>query len=297
MRNLGKVITAMVTPLDDNLKVDLGKTRKLARYLVENGSDGIVVTGTTGESPTMSKEEKISLFKTVKDEVGESITVIAGAGSNSTEESILLSKAAQKAGVDCIMLVVPYYNKPSQEGLYQHFSTIAKEVELPIMLYNVPGRTVTNMLPETVERLAAIDNIVALKEACGSMDQVSELKRILPEDFYIYSGDDSLTLPMLSLGCEGVVSVASHLVGKEIKEMIELFKAGSTKEALVKHLTLMPIFKMLFITANPVPLKYALRQIGLDVGGVRGPLCNATKVEEEIINKVLLQFKMISAEL
>ncbi len=297
MRNLGRVITAMVTPLDDNLKVDLGKTRKIARYLVENGSDGIVVTGTTGESPTMSKEEKISLFETVKDEVGKNITVIAGAGSNNTQESILLSKAAQKAGVDCIMLVVPYYNKPSQEGLYQHFSTIAKEVDLPIMLYNVPGRTVTNMLPETVERLTAIENIVALKEACGSMDQVSELKRIVPEDFYIYSGDDSLTLPMLSLGCEGVVSVASHLVGREIKEMIELFKAGSTKEALAKHLALMPIFKMLFITANPVPLKYALRQIGLDVGGVRGPLCDATKAEEEIINKVLLEFKMISAEL
>ncbi|MDW7675493.1 MAG: 4-hydroxy-tetrahydrodipicolinate synthase, partial [Bacillota bacterium] len=262
----------------------------------DNGSDGIVVAGTTGESPNLTKEEKLELFRVVKEEVGAKVKVIAGTGSNSTQESIVLSKKAEAIGVDGIMLVVPYYNKPSQEGLYRHFSTIAKEVSVPIMLYNVPGRTVINMLPQTVARLAKIDNVVALKEASGNMDQLSELKQLLTSDFQIYSGDDSLTLPMLSLGCSGVVSVASHLVGNEISDMINQFSSGNHKGALETHLKLMKIFKVLFITANPVPLKFSLNLIGKEVGAVRLPLCEATIEEQTEIKKVLAETGLLSAE-
>lgn len=290
MKDFGKVLTAMVTPFDENLNVDYDKARKLASSLVSNGSDGIVVVGTTGESPVLSKEEKIKLFETVKDEVGTKAKIIAGTGSNNTRDSIDLSQQAQKIGVDGIMLVVPYYNKPSQEGLFQHFATVAQEVELPVMLYNVPGRTVTNMLPETVAKLAQIDNVVALKEASGNMDQLSEIKTRVPSDFVIYSGDDSLTLPMLSLGCNGVVSVASHVVGNQIQEMIKQFSVGNYSKALEIHLSLLPIFKVLFITSNPVPVKFALTRIGLDVGGVRLPLVPPTPAEQEKIIAVIDSF-------
>ncbi len=291
--DFGRVLTAMVTPFDKDMAVNYDLARKLARHLAESGSDGLVVAGTTGESPTLSKEEKIELFRVIVEEVGGQAIVVAGTGSYDTASSVALTQAAEKVGVDGVMLVAPYYNKPSQEGLYQHFKTIAKSTHLPVLLYNIPGRTGVNMLPATVARLAEIDNIVAIKEAAGSMDQVSELRRLLPDHFSIYSGDDSLTLPMLSLGAKGVVSVASHVVGPRIKEMINAFMAGNVTLATQIHLNLYPIFKGLFITTNPVPVKAALNMLGYQVGPPRLPLVEATPAEKESIKKMLAEAKLL----
>ncbi|ABO50458.1 dihydrodipicolinate synthase [Desulforamulus reducens MI-1] len=286
--DFGRVITAMVTPFHPDMSVNYTQAKKLSRYLVENGSDGLVVSGTTGESPTLNKDEKIQLFKAVVEEVGGQATVIAGTGSYDTASSIILTKEAEKVGCDGVMLVAPYYNKPSQEGLYQHFRTIAECTSLPVMLYNIPGRTGINVLPATVERLAKdVPNIVAIKEAAGDINQVSELRRILPEDFIIFSGDDSLTLPMLSLGCKGIVSVAAHIAGKQIQEMIDAFTSGNTTLAANLHKELFPIFKGLFITSNPVPVKAALNLKGLAVGGVRLPLVEATAKEIETVKNIM----------
>ncbi len=291
--DFGRVLTAVVTPFDKDMAVNYDQARKLARHLAEAGSDGLVVAGTTGESPTLSKEEKIELFRVIVEEVGGQATVLAGTGSYDTAGSVALTQAAEKVGVDGVMLVVPYYNKPSQEGLYQHFKTIAKSTNLPVLLYNIPGRTGVNLLPATVARLAEIENIVAIKEAAGSMDQVSELRRLLPDHFAIYSGDDSLTLPMLSLGAKGVVSVASHVVGLRIKEMVNAFMAGNVTLATQIHLQLYPIFKGLFVTSNPVPVKAALNMLGFQVGPPRLPLVEATPAEKESIKKVLAELKLL----
>lgn len=297
MKNLvtdfGRVLTAVVTPFDKDMAVNYDQARKLARHLAEAGSDGLVVAGTTGESPTLSREEKIELFRVIVEEVGGQATVLAGTGSYDTAGSVALTQAAEKVGVDGVMLVAPYYNKPSQEGLYQHFKTIAKSTNLPVLLYNIPGRTGVNLLPATVARLAEIENIVAIKEAAGSMDQVSELRRLLPDHFAIYSGDDSLTLPMLSLGAKGVVSVASHVVGPRIKEMVNAFMAGNVTLATQIHLQLYPIFRGLFITTNPVPVKAALNMLGFQVGPPRLPLVEATPAEKESIKKVLAELKLL----
>ncbi|MGB9904703.1 MAG: 4-hydroxy-tetrahydrodipicolinate synthase [Desulfotomaculales bacterium] len=291
--DFGRVLTAMITPFDKDMAVNYDMARKLARYLADTGSDGLVVAGTTGESPTLSKEEKLELFRVVVEEVGGRVTVLAGTGSYDTAGSVALTQAAEKVGVDGVMLVCPYYNKPSQEGLYQHFKTVAKSTHLPVLLYNIPGRTGVNMLPATVARLAEVENIVAIKEAAGSMDQVSELRRLLPDGFAIYSGDDSLTLPMLSLGAKGVVSVASHIVGQRIKEMINAFMAGNVTLATQIHLELYPVFKGLFITSNPVPVKAALNMLGHQVGPPRLPLVEATAAEKESIKKMLAEAKLL----
>lgn len=285
--DFGHVLTAMITPFNKDMTINFSLVRKLALHLVQNGSDGLVVAGTTGESPTLSKEEKIELFKAVVEEVGGKAVVLAGTGGNSTKESIALTQAAQKAGVDGVMLVAPYYNKPSQEGLYQHFKAVAESTELPVMLYNVPGRTSVNILPQTVVRLAQVENIVAIKEASGSMDQVSELCRSLPDDFAVYSGDDSLTLPILALGGKGVVSVVSHLAGKRIKEMINAYTSGNTTLATEIHLEMFPLFRGMFITTNPVPVKAALNLLGWQVGTPRPPLVEATPDEKKFIKNLL----------
>ena len=283
----GQVITAMITPMNKDGSVNYTAAVELAQRLGENGSDGVVLSGTTGESPTLSFEEKVKLFSAVTDALGGQMNIIAGTGSNSTEDSILLTKAAEKAGVDGIMFVAPYYNKPSQEGLYQHFKTVAEQTSLPIMVYNVPGRTSSNILPETVARLAEIENIVAIKEASGDLEQVSILKTLVPEDFLIYSGDDALTLPILAVGGAGVVSVASHLVGREIKSMISAFFAGKVGDALEIHLKLMPLFRAMFLTTNPVPVKRALEFVGVETGPLRLPLVDLTEQEAQKIKEVL----------
>ncbi|SHK64767.1 4-hydroxy-tetrahydrodipicolinate synthase [Desulforamulus aeronauticus] len=292
--DFGRVLTAMVTPFNTDLSVNYAQAKKLARYLVENGSDGLVVCGTTGESPTLAKDEKLALFAAVVEEVGGKAAVVAGTGSYDTASSIAITKEAEKVGCDGVMLVAPYYNKPSQEGLYRHFKAIAESTTLPIILYNIPGRTGINVLPATVKRLAEdVPNIVAIKEAAGSIDQVSELKKVLPEDFAIYSGDDSMTLPMLSLGAKGIISVAAHVAGKQIQEMIDAFSSGNTTLAANLHKKLFPLFKGLFITTNPVPVKTALTLKGIAVGGVRLPLVDATASEIDSVKGLLQNLELL----
>jgi len=286
-------MTAMVTPYDENLQVDYNRAAELAEYLVNNGTEGIVVSGTTGESPVLTDEEKIKLFAAVKGKLANSVPVFAGTGSNDTGHTVELSREAEKLGVDGIMLVCPYYNKPSQEGLYRHFRQVAEAVSLPIMLYNIPSRTGINMLPETVVRLAEIDNIVAIKEASGNMDQVSQLISLLPKNKLVYSGDDSLTLPMMAVGAYGVVSIASHIIGNSLNQMIKAFITGDVSQAIELHKQLFPIFKGLFITTNPVPLKEALNQLGQNVGGLRLPLTEASETEKRFIRELLINAKLL----
>lgn len=285
--NFGRVLTAMVTPFDDQLEINLGEAKRLAQYLVDNGSEGIVVAGTTGESPTLSKQEKLQLFAAVREQVGGKATVIAGTGSNDTRESVKLTKEAEKTGVDGIMAVVPYYNKPCAEGLYAHFKAIAEATSLPILLYNIPSRTGINLAPATVAKLAQIPNIVAIKEAAGSMDQVTELKRVLPSDFAVYSGDDSLTLPILALGGVGIISVAAHVAGREILEMVTAYQAGEIEKASLLHQRLFPIFKSMFVTSNPVPVKAAVNLLGIKAGGVRLPMMDASPEVIAIVTQSL----------
>lgn len=285
--SFGRLLTAMVTPINEKSEVNYPEARKLAQHLVEHGTEGIVVASTTGESPTLTNEEKLELFRVVKEAVGSKAKVIAGVGSNCTQESVALAIRSTQTGVDGLITVVPYYNKPSQEGLYKHFHTIADATLLPIMLYNVPGRTSCNLSPETVRRLTEIPNIRALKDASGSMDQISELKRILPDEFEIYSGDDSLTLPMLALGCNGVVSVSSHVVGDQMKRMIDSWFSGDRETALKVHLKLMPLFKAIFISPNPAPIKYLLNLMGIIVGGARLPLVEVTSEEKDFLTKII----------
>ena len=277
----GEVITAMVTPFNEKREVDYDKVETLAYQLINTGSDAILVTGTTGEAPTLTYEEEIEILCSAKRAVSNKGKVIMGTGSNSTETAIMMAKRAQKEGADAILSVVPYYNKPSQAGMIEHFSAIAEAVELPIILYNIPSRTGVNMSVDTVKTLARkYENIVALKQSCGDMDAVTELKMNCPKDFAIYSGDDSLTLPMLSLGAHGVISVASHLFGKEIKSMIRNFKTGDAMTAKNMHQKLYPIFKKLFMAPNPVPVKAALAYKEIIEDYVRRPLVELTKAEK-----------------
>ncbi|MCS7236467.1 MAG: 4-hydroxy-tetrahydrodipicolinate synthase [Armatimonadota bacterium] len=279
----GPVITAMATPFREDGAVDYERAAELARRLVDNGSTGVVVAGTTGESPTLSDEEKLQLLRVVKEAVAGRAAVLAGTGTYDTAHSVHLSREAQRLGADGLLVVVPYYNRPTQEGLYRHFKAVAESTDLPVLMYNIPTRTGTNMLPETVARLSEVRNIAGIKEASGSLDQVSEIRRRTPENFLIYSGDDSLTLPYLSVGAAGIVSVASHLVGREIAEMIAHFHAGRVEEARRIHLRLFPLFRALFVAPNPVPLKAALEMAGFPVGKPRLPLVEATEKEREQI--------------
>lgn len=271
--DLGEVITAMVTPMNKDREVDYDKAGELAAYLANNGSDTILVAGTTGESPTLTHEEELELLSTVKRAVIGKAKVIMGAGSNSTETAVRMTKMVEKEGADAILTVVPYYNKPSQEGMIAHFSEIAENTELPLVLYNIPSRTGVNMAVETVQFLAEkYSNIVGIKQSFGDMDAVSELKMSCPEDFMVYSGDDSLTLPMLALGAEGVISVASHICGEEIKSMIHNFKAGQIHAAKNMQMKLYPVFKKIFMAPNPTPIKAVLAKKGLISEYVRKPL-------------------------
>ncbi len=287
MSNFGRLLTAMVTPFHTNRSINYKAAAQLAEYLVNNGSDGVVVAGSTGESATLSHEEKLKLFSAVLDAIGDRATVIAGTGSNDTQASIALTEEAEKLGVHGSMLVGPYYNKPSQEGFYQHFKAIADSTGLPLVLYNVPGRTASNILPATIVRLTECKNIVAVKEASGSLDQVSEILRTAPQGFQVYSGDDSLTLPVMAIGGTGVISVAGHAVGNQICQMIQSFIKGDITKARDIHLALMPFFKVIFITTNPIPIKTVVNLLGIDAGPLRLPLVQASDVEEERIKKVM----------
>jgi 4-hydroxy-tetrahydrodipicolinate synthase len=294
MVELGTVITAMVTPFTEDLKVDLKRTAELTEHLIELGSDGLLVTGTTGESPALSTEEKVALWETVIKAARGRVPVMLGTGTNNTEQSIALTKKAEEVGGDAILLVTPYYNKPPQNALYAHFKAVAEATKLPVMIYNVPGRTSRNIDPPTVIRLAQdVPNIVALKEAGGNLDQVSEICRKAPPGFTVYSGDDSLTLPMLSVGAKGVVSVASHLVASQLKEMIASFAAGNWQKARDIHLKYFPLFKGLFFTTSPSPVKAAMKMTGFPVGGLRLPLLPLTEKEEEYLRGILAEVGLI----
>ncbi len=269
----GRLLTAMVTPFNSDGGVDFSLADKLARYLVEQGSDGIVVCGTTGESPTLSWDEQNKLFETVRNAVGKDVKVLAGTGSNSTAEAVHATVTAASAGADGALVVVPYYNKPPQEGLEVHFQAIANSApDLPLMLYNIPGRTGCAMSPVTVYNLMKCSNIVSLKAASGHTNEVTELRMLCGSNLAIYSGDDALLLPMLSVGAVGVVSVASHIVGKRLRAMINAYFSGEISLALSYHETLQPLFKALFATTNPIPIKAALELIGWPVGAPRSPL-------------------------
>ncbi len=291
--NFGRVLTAMVTPFTEEGEINYDEAARLADYLVTHGSDGLVVCGTTGESPTLSWQEEYELFRVVREAVGGRAKVIAGTGSNSTREAIEATKKAAQLGLDGSLQVVPYYNKPSQAGLYEHFKAIAQASDLPIMLYNIPGRTGVSLQPETVAKLAELETIVAIKEASGIMDVVSEIRRLTPPHFSIYSGDDSLTLPILSLGGRGVVSVASHLVGPQLQELIQSYARGQHEQALAYHLRLLPLFKVLFIETNPVPIKAALAMQGWQVGQVRSPLAPLQANSLQTLRQVLQEMGLL----
>lgn len=285
MVNWGRLITAMITPFDEELNVNYDEAILLAKRLVKEGNTALVITGTTGEAPTLKSDEKVKLYEAIKRNVD--VPIIAGVGTNSTEDTIINAKKAIEAGVDALLIVTPYYNKPSQDSLYLHFKTIAEAADIPIMLYNVPGRTGCNLLPETVKRLANIENIVALKEASGDINQISEIIRIKPKNFLVYSGDDSITLPSMAVGGYGVVSVCSHVVSKEMKEMIDAFVLGDIKKAMEIHLRLFKLFQTLFIVSNPVPVKMALNMTGTKAGGLRLPLMETNLEVKKTIQKEL----------
>lgn len=287
MPRFGRVVTAMVTPFTAEGALDLPRAKELALKLVAEGSDGLVISGTTGESPTLTREEKLQLFRSVKEAVGDRAVVIAGTGSYSTAETISLSQAAEAAGVDGLLLISPYYNKPNQAGLLAHFTAVADATGLPILLYNHPGRTGVTIEAATMAELAKHPRILGVKDSSGSLDLVTDYRRRVPADFLIYSGDDPLTLPYLSVGGCGVISVSSHVAGLEIRRMVEAWERGDRDEALQIHLALYELNKVLFCAPSPSPTKYALAHLGFPVGGVRLPLVALTEAEEAQIARVL----------
>jgi len=293
MKNPGRLITAMVTPFNKKGEICKSRTSKLVKHLIDNKTDCILVSGTTGESPTLSDDEKVELLGYVKACVPTRYPVMFGAGTNSTKKSIELGKRAKTEGADFLLLVVPYYNKPTQEGMYRHFIEIVESVHMPAVVYNIPSRTGVNMNPETTVRLSEHELIIGIKEASGNLDTVSTIRALANPEFLIYSGDDSLTLPMLSIGANGVISVASHLVGKYLTEMIDSFFVGKVDDARRIHLELFPLFKGLFFITNPIAVKAALNLMGVDVGGLRPPLYESDDVKEKLV-PILAQYGLVS---
>ncbi|KQL35563.1 4-hydroxy-tetrahydrodipicolinate synthase [Psychrobacillus sp. FJAT-21963] len=284
--NIGQVSTAMVTPFQKDGSIDYIATEKLIEHLLTNGTDSLVVCGTTGESPTLSTDEKLSLIQFVVEKVNKRVPVIAGTGSNNTAASIDLSLKAEALGVDALMIVTPYYNKPNQRGMIAHFKAIANATTLPIVVYNIPGRSVVNLEPESIVELSEIPSIQIVKEASGSLDQMTKILANTEEDFLVYSGDDSLTLPLIAIGGSGIISVASHVIGTEMQVMIQLFHAGEHKKASSIHQRILPVMKALFEHPNPVVVKYALSKIGLEVGSLRLPLVEMTSEEKTAFDRI-----------
>ena len=288
----GRVVTAMVTPFRADGGVDLDLAARLADHLVTQGSDGLVLCGTTGESPTLSWAEQHELFAAVQGAVGSRAKLIAGSGSNCTAEAIEATREAAALGADGALVVVPYYNKPPQDGLEAHFRAIAAAApELPLMLYNIPGRTGTSLAPDTTARLLDCPNVVSFKAASGTTEEVSALRALCGERLAIYSGDDALTLPMLAVGAVGVVSVASHVAGPQVSRMISAFLAGDLPTALGLHEQLLPLCKALFATTNPIPVKAALELTGWPVGAPRLPLLPATDAVKQRLSEVLVALR------
>ena len=290
MTEIGRLITAMVTPFDEKGAVDYDQAKRLANALLDSGSDGLVITGTTGEGPTLSSEEKIRLYAEVKEAIGSRGAVIAGTTDNDTAKSIELSAEAEAAGADALLLTVPAYNKPPQEGLYQHFKAIAESTSLPCVLYNVTSRTSLNMTDETTIRLSHIDNIVGVKEAGSDLNQITRIIDGAGDGFRVWSGNDDETFSIMATGGYGVVSVLSHLVGNQIKQMMGYLLEGDLEKAAAEHRRLLPLFKVMFIVSNPIPLKYSLNHVGFNVGPMRLPLVPPDDKSAEKIRDVLSNY-------
>jgi 4-hydroxy-tetrahydrodipicolinate synthase len=284
MTQIGRLLTAMVTPFTPEGAVDYAQAGRLALALLESGSDGVVVSGTTGEAPTLTTEEKLRLFREVKQAVASSGVVFAGTSSYNTAESIELSREAERTGVDGLLLTCPYYNKPTQEGIFRHFEAIARATSLPCILYNIPGRTSMNIAADTIVRLSHVPNIVGAKEASGNLEQIATIVENTREDFQVWSGNDGDTLPLLSVGGYGVVCVTSHLVGNQMRGMIEDYLAGRVEDAARTHRRLLPLMSTLMTAAsNPIPIKHALNLVGFQVGGLRLPLCEPDQAASDKI--------------
>jgi 4-hydroxy-tetrahydrodipicolinate synthase len=292
MKKPGRLLSAMVTPFNEKGEVDYEQAKRLALALLNSGSEGLVVSGTTGESPTLSHEEKLRLFTEVKSAIGEKGAVIANTGNYNTAESLALTKETEQTGVDACLMVVPYYNKPTQDGLYQHFKTIAQGTNLSCILYNVPSRTITSLSAETTIKLSHIDNIIGVKEASGNLGQISQIISNARDNFLVWSGNDSDTLPILLLGGYGVISVASHLVGHQIRGMINSFLNGRIDEAASIHRRLLPLINALFIVSNPIPVKYAVNYIGFNVGRPRLPLTEPDEKSAAFIRDTLKNYQI-----
>ncbi len=292
MKELGRLLTAMVTPFDTKGAVDYEQAKKLALALLDSGSDGVVLAATTGESPTLVREEEARLFTEVKAALGGRGNIIAYTGSNSTAEAVAATEAAEKIGVDGCLSVVPYYNKPTQEGIYQHFKAIAESTSLPIIMYNIPGRVVIKMTVETMVRLSRIDNIVGVKEASGDMGLVAHTLNNTGKDFLIWSGNDNDTFHIMALGGYGTIGVATHLVGKQIKQMMNDILKSKIAEAAAIHRHLLPLVDTLFIEPNPAPMKYALNHLGFNVGKPRLPLVEPSEKSAAQIRETLKKYKI-----
>ena len=289
---IGRLLTAMVTPFDSEGRVDYAQARKLALALVASGSDGVVVAGTTGESPTLTPEEQTRLFAEIKEALDGEGDVVAGTGSNSTAEAVKYTEDATKVGADAVLSVVPYYNKPPQEGLYRHFKAIAESTDLPVILYNVTSRTAINMSAETVIRLSEIPNIVGIKEAGGDLGQAAHIIRDARPGFLVWSGNDDQTYPMMAMGGYGIISVASHLVGAQIKAMMGLTLEGDLERAAAEHRRLLPLFQGLFVLANPIPVKYAVNKAGFNVGEPRLPLVTPDPSTAAGLDNLMQQYEV-----
>jgi len=292
MTEIGRLITAMVTPFDEKGEVDYAQAKRLATALLDSGSDGLVITGTTGEGPTLTAAEKIRLYAEVKEAIGYRGAVIAGTTDNDTAKSIELSTEAASVGADALLLTVPAYNKPPQEGLYQHFKAIAESTELPCVLYNVTSRTSLNMTDETTLRLSKIDNIVGIKEAGSDLNQITRIIDGAGDDFRVWSGNDDETFSIMATGGYGVVSVLSHLVGNQIKQMMGYLLEGDVEKAAAEHRRLLPLFKVMFTVSNPIPLKYSLNHVGFNVGPMRLPLVPPDEKSAENIRNVLSDYEI-----
>ena len=292
MMEIGRLITAMVTPFDEKGEVDYAQAKRLATALLDSGSDGLVITGTTGEGPTLTAAEKIRLYAEVKEAIGYRGAVIAGTTDNDTAKSIELSTEAASVGADALLLTVPAYNKPPQEGLYQHFKAIAESTELPCVLYNVTSRTSLNMTDETTLRLSKIDNIVGIKEAGSDLNQITRIIDGAGDDFRVWSGNDDETFSIMATGGYGVVSVLSHLVGNQIKQMMGYLLEGDVEKAAAEHRRLLPLFKVMFTVSNPIPLKYSLNHVGFNVGPMRLPLVPPDEKSAENIRNVLSNYEI-----
>ena len=280
-RDLGTILTAMVTPFDDDLAVDHARLAELASWLLDGGSDGLVVAGTTGESPTLADDEKLAMFRTVVEAVGDRAPVVAGTGSNDTAHSVELTKKAERCGVDAVLVVTPYYNKPPERGLIAHFRAVAAATSLPVIVYNIPGRCVINLSPDTLAELATVENIVAVKQADPDVEHTRRLRELC--DLQVYAGNDDMLLDVLEMGGAGGICVASHLAGRQLADMARLVGAGEHEKARVLDDSLRELYRVLFITASPIPVKTALNLMWQPVGGLRLPLVEATADEAAVV--------------